>query len=640
MQNLLDELKDLLQQDKKLVVDGKLLKNKIIELGLQLDPSLIKMLLSHKSIKKHFFQEVDGVLVFDKIKFQKFVSNKAFLPDSYTSFKNRIGLIGDNEFITESKEVVLDWPYKDCVLEGGQTEEDTKRNELFWNVILAPDEIDRLFDPKVLTNFKKYDNEGEHDVTVISPQDNLIIKGNNLLALHSIKKIFSNTVKLIYIDPPYNTGNDSFLYNDSFNHSSWLTFMKNRLEVAKTLLSSDGSIWINIDDNEIGYLIALCDEIFGRSNFISLVSVKRSAATGHKAINPSPISVTDYLLGYSKNKEQWKYKITYTKREYDKAYNKFIENYEDQYSDWNFISINEALRKQNVKTIDKLIEKFPERIIRFAEPNYEGVGKETKELIDKSKADPNKIFKQEREDHLDIFLIGGQRILFYNDKLKEIDGELVTAEPLTNFWDDIPFQGIAKEGNVILRKGKKPEHLIKRIIEFSTDPGDIVLDFFLGSGSTAAVANKLKRKYIGIEQLDYGNNDSIQRLANVIKGEQTGISKLVKWDGGGSFIYCELKKLNQQYLDAIEDAHDSETLLDIYDWMKKEAFFNYSFDPTKFDKKAFELFSFNEQKCLLIECLDKNQLYINLNEIEDQTLGITDHEIKLNRLFYHQTGVQ
>jgi len=640
MQNLLDELKDHLQQDERLAADGKLLKNKIIELGLQLDPSLIKILLSHPNIKKHFFQEVEGVLVFDKIKFQKFVSNKAFLPDSYTSFKNKIGLTVGDEFISERKEVVLNWPYKDCVLEGGQTKEDTKRNELFWNEILAPDEIDRLFDLKVLTNFKKYDKDGEHIVTVISPQDNLIIKGNNLLTLHSIKKIFSNKIKLTYIDPPYNTGNDSFHYNDSFNHSSWLTFMKNRLEVAKVLLSSEGSIWINIDDNEIGYLIALCDEIFGRSNFISLVSVKRSAATGHKAINPSPISVTDYLLGYSKNKDQWKYKITYTKREYDKAYNKFIENYDNQYSDWNFISINEALRKQNVKTIEKLIEKFPERIIRFAEPNYEGVGKETKELIDRSKKDPNKIFKQERENYLDIFLIGGQRILFYNDKLKEIDGELVTAEPLTNFWDDIPFQGIAKEGDVILRKGKKPEHLIKRIIEFSTDPGDIVLDFFLGSGSTAAVAHKLKRQYIGIEQLDYGSNDSVQRLNNCIKGDQTGISKLSKWECGGSFIYCELKKWNQQYLNVIEDAQDTKTLLNLYDKIEKEAFYNYYFDPKKFDKKAFERLSFDQQKWLLIECLDKNQLYINLSEIEDQTLGITEDEIKLNQLFYHQIGIQ
>jgi adenine-specific DNA-methyltransferase len=262
MQNLLDELKDLLQQDERLVVEGKLLKNKIIELGLQLDPSLIKMLLSNPSIKKHFFQDVEGILVFDKIKFQKFVSNKAFLPDSYTSFKNKIGLTIDDEYLAESKEVVLAWPYKDCVLEGGQTKEDAKRDEIFWNEILAPDEIDRLLDPKVLTNFKKYDKDGEHPVTDISLQDNFIIKGNNLLALHSLKKVYANKIKLIYIDPVYNREDDkSTFYNDNFNHSTWLTFMKNRLEIAYNLLKPDGILFISIDDNEQAYLKVLCDSL-------------------------------------------------------------------------------------------------------------------------------------------------------------------------------------------------------------------------------------------------------------------------------------------------------------------------------------------------------------------------------------------
>src|SRR5690606_36411408 len=206
MQNLLDDLKGLLQQDEKLVVDGKLLKNKIIELALQLDPVLIKMLLSHESIKKHFFQDVEGVMVFDKINFQKFVSNKAFLPDSYTSFKNRIGLTDDDEFIKENKDVVLSWPYKDCVLEGGQSRADAKRNEVFWNETLAPDEIDRLLQPKVLKNFKRYTSKKVEDVSKLSANDNFLFKGNNLLTLHTLKSVYSGNIKLIYIDPPYNTG--------------------------------------------------------------------------------------------------------------------------------------------------------------------------------------------------------------------------------------------------------------------------------------------------------------------------------------------------------------------------------------------------------------------------------------------------
>lgn len=220
MQNILNELTQCLQQDERLVIDAKLVKNKIVELALALDESLIKLLLKNKSIKKHFFREVGGILVFDKVEFQKFVSNKQFLPDSYTAFKNKIGLTANGEYLTEAKEVVLVWPYKDCVLEGGQTKDDQKRKEIFWNRTLAPDEIDRLLSPKVLTNFKRYDKKGEQKVDDINAKDNLIIKGNNLLALESLKKVYACQVKLICIDPPYNRGNDDFNYNDSFNHSS------------------------------------------------------------------------------------------------------------------------------------------------------------------------------------------------------------------------------------------------------------------------------------------------------------------------------------------------------------------------------------------------------------------------------------
>ena len=177
------------------------------------------------------------------------------MPDSYTAFKNKIGLTADKRYLAKSKEVVLSWPYKDCVLEGGQEKEDEKRKEIFHNEVLAPDEIDRLLEPKVFTNFKRINAKGEHEVSEIKPTDNLIIKGNNLLVLHSLKKRFAGKVKLIYIDPPYNTGNDEFKYNDSFNHSTWLTFMKNRLEIAKELLREDGVIFVQCDDNEQAYLL-------------------------------------------------------------------------------------------------------------------------------------------------------------------------------------------------------------------------------------------------------------------------------------------------------------------------------------------------------------------------------------------------
>ena len=187
---LFSELEKLLRMESNYCTeDGVLLKNAIVEAALALRPELIAKLLSHDGLKRNFFTEVEGVLVFDKVKFQKFVMNKRFLPDSYTSFKNKVGLTNeDGDFLSESREVVLSWPYKDCVLEGGQTKEDAKRNEVFWNEILAPDEINRLTEPKVLTNFKRYDADGEQEVDSISMDDNFIIKGNNLLALHSLKK--------------------------------------------------------------------------------------------------------------------------------------------------------------------------------------------------------------------------------------------------------------------------------------------------------------------------------------------------------------------------------------------------------------------------------------------------------------------
>lgn len=262
------ELIEKLSKDDRLVIDGKLAKNKVIELALHLDVDLLKILRSSRDLNKTFFQEVDGVLIFDKVKFQSFVSNKQFLPDSFTEYKNKIGLTSDKQYITDNEEIVLSFPYKDCVLEGGQTKEDAKRDEIFWNETLAPDEIDKLLEPKVLTGFKKYDSKGEHAVKEITTEDNLIIKGNNLLVLETLSDFYKEKVKLVYIDPPFNTEGtaNTFSYNNSFNHSSWLVFVKNRAEVAKRFLKNTGFFAISIDHAEVLYAGVLLDEIFGREN--------------------------------------------------------------------------------------------------------------------------------------------------------------------------------------------------------------------------------------------------------------------------------------------------------------------------------------------------------------------------------------
>ena len=349
MQNLMNDLTKLFAKDDRIFADGKLLKNKLTELALKLDQSLIELLLSDTRAKENFFIEQavkkDTVLMFDKDKFISFVNNKEFLPDSFTSFKNKIGLMTNGDYLKEKSDVVLAWAYKDCVLEGGQDKEDQKRDEIFYNETLAPDEIDRLFEPKVLTNFKKYDVKGEHKVTDFNSDDNLIIKGNNLLALHCLKKKYRGKVKLIYIDPPYNMGGDDFGYNDRFKHSSWLTFMRNRLEVAKELLSSDGGIFVQIDHHEIGYLNVMMDEIFGIDNKVQIISIKTASPAGFKTVNPGPIDVTEYLLFYTKNKSQFAFKKAFVPVGYNKNYNLYVEK-SKEVKDWKFIPIKQKVLQE------------------------------------------------------------------------------------------------------------------------------------------------------------------------------------------------------------------------------------------------------------------------------------------------------
>ena len=232
MQKFFDRLLELLKRDERFFADdGNFLRNAVFEAAMNADEKLLRLLLSEKNIADNFFKDVAGFKVFDKIKFAWTINNRQFLPDSYTRFKNKIGLVDEHDnLISAQDKIALVFPYKDCVLEGGQTADDQKRTEIFYNELLARDDVDRLLKPKVFTNAVRHSKDAAQVAETFSDNDNLIIKGNNLLALASLKKIFAAKVKCIYIDPPYNTGKDSFGYNDRFNHSTWLVFMKNRLE--------------------------------------------------------------------------------------------------------------------------------------------------------------------------------------------------------------------------------------------------------------------------------------------------------------------------------------------------------------------------------------------------------------------------
>jgi adenine-specific DNA-methyltransferase len=304
------KLINLLKTDPRLVDDeGELIIAAVQDRAWQVDRALVKLLLSDAEIKAKFFQEIEGHWIFNFNTFIDYVSQKNFLDNSYTRFKNHIGLTIGEKYLRERGDVALVWPYKDCVLEGGQTQEEEKRKEIFFNAVLAQDEINRLLDPKVLTNFARYTAKGKEKVTAFKRdengviRENLIIKSNNLLAPHTLKQQFRGQVKLIYIDPPYNTGNDSFGYNDNFNHSTWLTFMKNRLEVAKILLRDDGVIFVNCDDNEQAYLKILMDEEFGHDSFVACF------IWNHRKSSQNDIDVSlshNYILCYARDRQQFK----------------------------------------------------------------------------------------------------------------------------------------------------------------------------------------------------------------------------------------------------------------------------------------------------------------------------------------------
>jgi len=672
MENLLEKLKQLLQKDERLVSEGEILKNKVIELTLKLDKELIKLLLSDEKMKEVFFVEVDNTLIFDKDKFVKFVSNKQFLPDSYTAFKNKIGLIDEKgEFISEKKEVVLSWPYKDCVLEGGMTKEDQKRDEIFWNEILAPDEISRLFDPKVFTNAKRIDAKGEHKFESFRTdenkdiKDNLIIKGNNLLALHSLKKRFAGKVKLIYIDPPYNREADTF-YNDSFKHSSWLTFMKNRLEVARDLLKEDGVIFVQCDDTEQAYLKVLMDEIFNRDDFINIITIKSKVSAGASGGGESKRikKNTEYLILFCKNRNSFVYRPIYRKILIDeyinrhkqenigfyytrvlidkgrKVFKKEVDGLRIyEYINPKFDTIQNIMKREKL-SLKKAYEKYFDKIFMVTNAQTSILNKVNKIISDKGKLVSYEYIPTTgrcKDKKIEKFIWNKTLIVWFSDSAILKDKSVYKLEEIGSLWEDISWGRLDLQGGVQLKSGKKPEALVKRIIELGSDrKDDIILDFFLGSGTTAAVAQKMGRQYIGIEQLDYGKNSAVVRLKNVINGDQTGISKEVGWQGGGDFVYLELLKWNQNFVEKIQKAKIKEELKKLWETMKKKAFLSYKVDVKTIDEHAkdFEDLSIEDQKRFLLECLDKNHLYVNYSEIDDEEYGVSEEDKKLNKEFY------
>ncbi|WP_239749748.1 site-specific DNA-methyltransferase [Mammaliicoccus sp. O-M53] len=634
--NILDEISEILNGIERYWINEKLARQLIIEDLRNNDTKLISKLLSNQAINEAYVQDIDGYKIFDKESFISMLRYKNYWQDSYTKYANKIGLTVEGKYLNYNSDVVLDFPFKDCVLEGGMTKEDSvlKNDEKFYNTVIAKDEIDTLLAPKAFRNMKKIDVKGSQEINHIDFTENLIIKGNNLLTLHSLKEKYKDSIKLIYIDPPYNTGNDEFQYNDRFNHASWLTFMKNRLEIAKELLTEEGVIMISIDDSEQAELKLLCDEIFSKRNFLAnlIWNLKTGTQAGHFTRSH------EYILTYAKNKDQ-------------------LPNFKGGSG----VIDHSALKKISIKNPASEF-KFSKGI-RFAAPdgtklNNKWGGSESVTLIDGEMVAENGKLASDvtlkagwaMKSQMQKWLNGeetydskGQKVLefYFNSKgILKYKKEKSIVNPKTVLED----AGSTKNGTrhlydlfeVDTLSFPKTEKLISKLINYVTNEGDIILDFFMGSGTTQAVAHKMNRQYIGIEQMDYINTVSVPRLQKVIEGEQGGISKDVEWQGGGSFVYAELAKENQEIVDRIISSNTKVELSQQIDKLLNEGVLNYEIDFDKFinTKKEFSELKLEDQKEVLVRILDSNQLYVNYSDIEDNTYNFTEDEIAFNHSFY------
>lgn len=631
------DILELFKNDERIYINDEYIIGQIQELALKYDEKVIMTILGDEEIKKKYFVDINGILVFKREEFVRFMGSKEYLSDSYTRFKNTIGLTSNENAIKENKDVVLNWPYKDCVLEGGQDTEDSKRTEVFYNEVLASDDIDRLLDPKVMTNFKRYDQEGEHINPVLNDDDNLIIKGNNLVALSSILQNYEDRIKLIYIDPPYNTGGDAniFTYNNSFNHSTWLTFMKNRLEISKKLLKDDGFITIAIDHYELFYLGVLADEIFGRENRIGVITVvhKPEGRNQEKFISTS----NEFMLIYAKDKSRAEFNNVIFDDEKLKEF-----KYNDEFD---FYKLNNYLRAGGGN--HNLRENKP----HFYYPIYVNVDSLEVSDIEKSKfkaiypitsSGQERTWKTKQDTFIDKLTSNrivalkdsNGNIEVYEKYYKSENGQLIKSH-----WVDKRYNAI-HSGTRLLEKviGRrefsypKSLYLVMDTLKIMTSNNDIILDFFAGSGTTGHATLMLNkedngnRKFILIEQLDDHINICCERNQKVI--EQEGLNE--------SFVYCELKKWNETFIDNINQSTTNEELENILIQMKEKSFLSYRIKIDQIDKnkEGFKEMNIEQQKELLLAILDKNHLYVNLTEIDDETYKVSENEKRLNMKFY------
>src|SRR5690625_899726 len=611
-----EAIKHVLQQfGDKYFIGDIVNKNKVIQDLDGYDAPLLEAFVTNETIKNNFTIDIAGNIVMQTNKLIELFEADEYWQDSYTKYSKKIGLTAGGKFIDESTDVVLDFPYKDTVLKASMSKEDTDKDDLrpdepFLNEVIAKEEIDVLLDKKILVNAKKYDENGVHDIASFDENDNLIIKGNNLLALHTLKEKYAGKVKMIYIDPPYyfmnDRAEDSFKYNTNFKLSTWLTFMKNRLDIAEKLLTENGAIFVQANDDGLAETDMLLQNIFGKENKIANIAWRR---TDNQSNIGNIAKVKDYIIIYAKKVEKFKLNRLPLSDKAKKEY-----RYEDE---------NGKFRRAI------LLHKTRGRYhFDLTTPT----GNVLKGPWMKKKED---ILEMDRKGEI-YWTKGGQEQPYGKIYLHESEGQIAN-----DFWD-IEFGTNQRGANEItslfgerLFDFPKPEKLMENLIRIGTNEGEIILDYHMGSATTQAVAHKMNRCYIGIEQMDYINTVSVPRLQKVIEGEQGGISKDVEWQGGGSFVYLELMEKNRGFLISIQHAKTQTELHEVLEFMLKEAEIDFRVDLEAVKDTLHEL-SLDDQKRTLLKIIDKNQLYYNYSEIDDENVRdlINDSDYSFNKNFY------
>ncbi|GAA9017336.1 site-specific DNA-methyltransferase [Helicobacter pylori] len=606
-------------------------KERLETLILQNDEKLLTFMLEDKNAndyKNAFFKTIANSLVFNQKALLECLTKE--LENSFTRFENKIGLYSQGRPIKSNELVVLNFPFKDNVLLGNAKDNSTKTKELFYHEILHKKEIDTLLKKKALCRFEMH-GEGDLESALKDKNTNYLIKGNNLIALHSLKKKFAKQVKCIYIDPPYNTDNDSFNYNDNFNHSSWLVFMKNRLEAAREFLSDDGVIFVQCDDNEQAYLKVLMDEIFLRENFVSCIT---HIVKPEGRMYGQVAKTHEYILVYAKNINNLIF------NEIEKEGHAF--SYVDEKGGFDL----QGLENRNFRAFNGL--NIPS--LRY------GL------FIDENQKDSNgfmPVFGEYRDGLTEVFpdsrngfdLVwrwGKEKALKENHSLVGVFKDRLrvfqkvrsnTTRAKSIFWDKsmITQKGTEEVKQIFKTQVfdfPKPEALISRIIEISTNENDLVLDFFAGSGTTCAVAHKMKRRYIGIEQMDYIETITKERLKKVIEGEQGGISKKCDFKGGGSFVYAELKEVNLEIKKQILNAKSKGECLKIFNDLNERFLKRADCKIDEIHSEEFQNLDLNEQKRIYCALLDSNEDYLNLGDMDEDAWGIDEVTKKYNEIFY------